>query len=181
MKIKGTVIFVSIVVVLAVVVLVFVPEIFPKPDNTENSSFQTSYISSAPEKKYTLSEMVEISDNVIVGTVIKADVDENGVLYTITVSWRDVYKGRNYATMGYAYVKGRQTLEMNKNYLFIGDTADEKYHYKEPFDNAPWVFEVNDDKILSHISNGKAEIVTDLNDISLEKIKSICKNLSSAK
>lgn len=184
LKNKGTIIFVIFVVVFLIMAVVFVPKIFPKNNNESelvSISSEALPTSSIAEVKYTLTEMISESDNVILGTVIKADVDENGTLYTLTVSWKDVYKGRNYATMGYSYVKGAQTLEMNKTYLFIGDTNEEKYHYKEPFENAPWVFSVNEDKILTHISNGDEQLVTDLSDISLEKIKSICKNLPSSK
>ena len=183
MKTKGTVIFVIIVLLLLVGAVVLVPKIFPKNNNEtlDYSSEQSSEISSFKPKIYSLEEMIINSDNVISGTVIKADVDENGVLYTLTVSWQDVLKGRNYATMGYAYVKGAQTLELNKTYLFIGDTNEEKYHYKEPFENAPWVFAVNDDKTLTHISNGDVLLVSNLSDISLENVKSICKNAVSSK
>lgn len=161
--------------------IVFVPKLFPKSDNLNSTSLQTIATSSAAPKIYTLEEMITESDNVISGTVIKADVDKNGVLYTLTVSWKDVLKGRNYATMGYAYVNGAQTLELNKSYLFIGDNNEEKYHYKEPFENAPWVFMVDDTGNLTHISNGKVDLVSDLNEITLEKVKSICKNAVSSK
>ena len=183
MKTKGTVIFVVIVLALLVTAIVFVPKMFPKNNNVPSSSsdIQTSEPSSVAPKPYTLEEMVVDSDNVVSGTVIKADVDEEGVLYTLTVSWKNVYKGRNYATMGYAYVVGEQTLELNKTYLFIGDTNEEKYHYKEPFDKAPWVFAVNDDETLTHVSNGEATLVTDLSEITIEKLKTICKNTSSSK
>lgn len=184
MKIKGTIIFAVFVVVFLVIAVIFVPKMFPKNNNESeliSTSSESLAITSVPEVKYTLTEMISESDNVVLGTVIKADVDENGVLYTLNVSWKDVYKGRNYATMGYSYVKGAQTLEMNKTYLFIGDTNEEKYHYKEPFENAPWVFAVDEDKTLTHISNGDEKLVTDLNDINLEKIKSVCKSLPSSK
>lgn len=183
MKTKGTVIFVVIVLALLVAAIVLVPKMFPKSNDVTSSStiVQTSVPSSVMPKTYTLEEMVVESDNVISGTVIKADVDENGVLYTLTVSWKDVLKGRNYATMGYAYVNGEQTLELNKTYLFIGDTNEEKYHYKEPFENAPWVFGVNDDETLTHVSNGDVTLVSDLSELTIEKLKTICKNTSSSK
>jgi len=171
-----------LLIALLIGVVVFAPEIFSenKTQSQNVTSIQTSNISSVIEKTYTLNEMISESDNVLSGTVIKADVYEEGVLYTITVSWKDVYKGRNYATMGYAYVKGLQKLELGKTYLFIGDTNDEKYHYKEPFEDAPWVFEVQEDFVV-HASNGNAEIVTDLGEITLEKVKNICKNQVSSK
>jgi len=190
LKTKATIIFVIFVLIVLVGTIFFIPKIFPKNQNeSKNStSVQTSKITevtSVLQKTYTVSEIISESDNVIVGTVIKADVDEDGVLYTITVSWKDVYKGRNYATMGYAYVKGAKSLEMNKDYLFIcdniGDTKEEKYHYKEPFENAPWVFAVNADKTLTHVSNGSTEFVTDIGGITLDKIDSICKSLNSSK
>ncbi len=183
MKIKGTVIFAIIVLILLLGAIVLVPKIFPKNSNEtlDYSSEQSSEISSFKPKIYSLEEMIIDSDNVISGTVIKADVDKNGVLYTLTVSWQDVLKGRNYATMGYAYVNGAQTLQLNKTYLFIGDTNEEKYHYKEPFENAPWVFAVNDDETLTHISNGDVSLVTNLGDISLETVNDICKNSVSSK
>lgn len=183
MKIKGTIIFVVIVLVLLVLAVVFVPKIFPKTNNESliPSEVEASGVSSVAPKVYSLEEMIIESDNVISGTVIKADVDENGILYTMTVSWKNVYKGRNYATMGYAYVNGKKTLELNKTYLFIGDTNEEKYHYKEPFAKAPWVFAINDDETLTHISNGDISLVSDLSEITVEKIKTICKNTSSGK
>lgn len=181
MKNKGTVIFVIVVLLLLIVAVVFVPRIFPKNNNLNSSKIQTFETSSEVHQIYTFEEMILQSDNVVLGTVIKADIDENGVLYTLTVSWKDVLKGRNYATMGYAYVNGAQTLELNNRYLFIGDTAEEKYHYKEPFEKAPWIFVVNDDETLTHISNGCVSLVSDLNKIKLENIKTICKNAVSSK
>ena len=166
--------------------VVLVPKIFPKNNGESSSITSVSTIvtsnetSVPPVKTYTLSEMIGESDNVLLGTVIKANVDENGVLYTLNVTWSEVYKGRNYSTMGYAYVNGDVTLEMAKTYLFIGDTNEEKYHYKEPFEKAPWVFLLEDDK-LTHTSNGDVNLVTDLDTISLEEIKIICKNQSSSK
>ena len=183
MKNKVTILVLIILICLLVGAIFIVPKIFPK-NNTESSSnvsTESLDVSSVEVKTYTLSEMITESDNVVSGTVIKADVDENGVLYTLTVSWSDVLKGRNYATMGYAYVKGAQTLELNKTYLFIGDTSDEKYHYIEPFEKAPWVFEINDDETLNHISNGDTDLVTDFSKITLEEIKNICKNQVSSK
>ena len=179
MKTKGTVIFVIIVLLILVGAIVFVPKLFPKSDNS--TSPQMIETSSVALKIYTLEEMITESDNVISGTVIKADVDESGVLYTLTVSWKDVLKGRNYATMGYAYINGAQMLELNKSYLFIGDTNEEKYHYKEPFENAPWVFAVDDNGFLTHISNGNVDLVSDLKEITLEKVKTICENAVSSK
>lgn len=180
MKTKGTIIFVVIVLVILVSAIVLVPKVFPKNDTAISTSIDNAGISSVAPKIYTLEEMISESDNVVSGTVIKADVEEDGVLYTLTVSWKDVLKGRNYATMGYAYLKGPQTLELNKKYLFIGDTNEEKYHYKEPFENAPWVFAVNDEN-FTHVSNGDMKLVSNLSEISVEKVENICKNLSSDK
>lgn len=181
MKNKGTIIFTLITLVLLILAIVLVPKMFPKNNEELTTSNNTEISTSAQPEIYTLEEMILESDNVILGTVIKADVDEKGVLYTLTVSWKDVYKGRNYATMGYAYVNGAKTLELNKNYLFIGDTNEEKYHYKEPFENAPWIFAVNEDETLTHISNGDVSLVSNLNEISIETVKTICKNASSSK
>lgn len=178
MKLKGTIIFLFIVILIVLSALVLVPKFFP----INNTSSTESILDSSDNIHiYTFEEMIQESDNAIVGTVIKADIDEEGILYTITVSWKDVYKGRNYSTMGYAYVKGAQTLEINKTYLFIGDTVGEKYHYTEPFENAPWVFAVNDDKTLTHISNGDANLVSDLNNLDLTHIKTICDSKVSSK
>ncbi len=183
MKNKVTILILVIIIILLVCAVIFVPKLFPKNNGEENieSNFQSSEISSLAPKRYTLSEMITESDNAVLGTVIKADVDENGVLYTCTVSWSDVYKGRNYATMGYAYVSGAKTLEFNKTYLFIGDTSETKYHYVEPFENAPWVFEVGENETLKHVSNGDVNLITDLSEITLEKVKNICKNQTSSK
>ena len=183
MKTKGTIIFVVIVLVVVLCAIVFVPKIFPKNNGEEVTSLstQTSDVSSVAPRIYSLEEMVAESDNFVSVTVIKADVEKNGVLYTLTVSWSDVLKCRNYATMGYAFVSGNQTLELNKTYFFIGDTNEEKYHYKEPFEKAPWVFAVNDDKTLTHVSNGDVSLVSNLSDITIEKVKNICKNMSSSK
>lgn len=179
MKNKSTVVIVVLALLLVTFAVILVPEVFPKNSGNLSQSSEPTIITSSP-KIYTLEEMINDSDNVISGTVIKADVDEKGVLYTLTVRWKDVLKGRNYATMGYAYVEGTQTLTLNETYLFIGDTNEEKYHYKEPFENAPWVFRVNEDKTLSHISNGKANLVSDLGNISLETVKTLCtKSISS--
>jgi len=181
LKAKGTIIFVVIVLALLICAIVVVPKMFPKNNQEQTTSNNTETVTSVEPKIYTLEEMILESDNVISGTVIKADVDEKGVLYTLTVSGKDVYKGRNYATMGYAYVNGAKTLELNKTYLFIGDTNEEKYHYKEPFENAPWVFAVNEDETLTHISNGDVTLVSNLNEITIENVKTICKNTSSSK
>lgn len=184
MKNKLAILFLILAILLMVGAVVLVPKIFPKKslnesNSTSITSVQTSEISSVPDKTYTLTEMINESDNVVLGNVIKADVDENGVLYTITVNWSDVYKGRNYATMGYAYVKGPQMLEFHHTYLFIGDTNEEKYHYKEPFENAPWVFSV-EGETLTNISNGDVNLIIDSDKITLEEVRNICKNQISS-
>lgn len=183
MKLKATIIFAVSVVVFLLITVLFVPKIF-KSEKENISSTITSNTNTSTESKqiktYTLKEMVELSDNVLSGTVIKADVFEEGVLYTITVSWAEVFKGRNYATMGYAYLKGPKTLQLNKTYLFIGDTGDEKYHYYEPFENAPWVFEINEDNPLIHVSNGDIKLLKVDTPLTVELIKSACKEEKSS-
>lgn len=185
MKNKVTIVILILLIFLMIGAVVLVPKIFPKNSSVEPNSTsvivsEESEVSSILEKTYTLDEVIAESDNVLLGTVIKADVDENGVLYTLTVKWSDVYKGRNYTTMGYAYVEGLQTLELNQTYLFIGDTNEEKYHYKEPFENAPWVFYI-DEETLTNISNGDVNLIVDAEKINLETVKSICKNQTSSK
>lgn len=174
MKMKSTVIFLVCVVVLAIFAFLFVPKLFDHETNETVTSSDTASVSSEVPKIYTLAEMIAESDNVVTGKVIKSDVDENGVMYTMTLTWRDVYKGRNYTSMGYAYVKGKQTLEINSTYLFIGDTGDAKYHYYEPFENAPWVFKVNDDGTLIHVSNGDISLLQNIDEMNLTNVKELC-------
>ena len=173
MKIKSTIVFCVFVLLIVISVMIFVPKFFM--DYSVSSTIQ----SSDNIKRYSVEEIVNESDNVLIGTIIKADVDGDGVLYTMTVSFKDVFKGRNYATMGYAYVKGPQNLNISKTYLFLGDTGTEKYHYYEPFEKAPWIFEIGADDLLKHCSNGDISLLLDFQDLSLSSVKDICKNVNN--
>lgn len=169
---KTTLIFAIIVLIFAAAVLIFVQVLFPKPDNktlVQSSSSQVSLTSST--QRYSLDHMIEMCDTVISGSVIKADVDGDGVLYTFEVT--KVYKGRNYTSMGYAYLYGKQTLKIGGSYLFLGVTGTEKYHYYEPFANAPWVFEISEDNALRHCSNGDTSLVSGIENIKLEQFEQI--------
>ena len=143
----------------------------------KNKSENAAPVSSAPSstssvRHYTLEETVQLADTVITGSIIKADVDSTGVLYTMNV--QKVYKGRNYTSMGYAYVLGKQTLNIGKSYLFIGNTGSEKYHYYAPFENAPWVFEVLDGNTLSAAPVGDSALISNGDAATLDQIISLC-------
>lgn len=163
-------IFTTIFVVFVLLLLVAVSFVLPKStkDVADNTS---SFIStSSAQDSVTVADLVNASDTVISGTVIKADVDATGVLYTFQVL--KVYKGRNYSSMGYAYVSGGQSLQFSKSYLFFGVTGEEKYHYYEPFDYAPWVFEITENGLIS-ASNSSTHL-EDLESVTLEKVQEMC-------
>lgn len=169
MKLKTTVIFTAAVLALAILAFVLVPRLFPK--NEEQPVSSVASVSSAPTV-YTPDEALAFCDSVVTGTVIKADVAADGVQYTLQIG--RVYKGRNYTSMGYAFVKGAQSLELAKTYLFAGVTGTEKYHYYEPFVYAPWIYLVEEQKLTAHASNGNAELVPSMSGLTLEEVKSIC-------
>lgn len=169
------------IVLTAVVLLVAVAAVslalfLPKAANSaeESSSLNSSVLPVSSEfvATKTLEEVVTAADTVITGSIIKADVKASGVLYTMNVV--KVYKGRNYTSMGYAYVNGKQTLQIGSTYLFVGKTGSEKYHYYEPFENAPWVFSVQEDGTLTPASNGNSALISDVYGATLPLISSYC-------
>lgn len=133
---------------------------------------QTSSVSSIFVQHYTLEQLVTTADSVITGTVIKADVENGGVLYTMNVE--KVYKGRNYTSMGYAYLAGKQSLTIGQSYLFVGKTGTEKYHYYEPIAGVPWVFFVQEGGGLSASCNGNVTLLDDLAAATLQQVISLC-------
>ena len=173
MKTKITIIFAVAVTILAVLAFVLVPYVFPKNEAPAPSSATSTVapISSAPTI-YTPAEALALCDAVVTGTVIKADVAAEGVEYTLQIG--RVYKGRNYTSMGYAFISGPQTLELAKTYLFAGITGNEKYHYYAPFTSAPWVYLVEEQVLTAHASNGKESLISGMSGLTLEEIKTIC-------
>lgn len=169
MKLKTTVIFAVCVLVLAFFAFLVLPKAFPIERETGESSVPAS---SEVPPTYTPQEMISRCDTVITGKVIKADVDADGTLYTFQVV--KVYLGRNYTSMGYAYLRGEQKLKTDTLYLFAGVTGTEKYHYYEPFENAPWVFAVGEDQeTLTHVSNGDPALVPGCETLTVAKAREL--------
>ncbi len=172
MKNIVTFIFAGIVLIVCILAFILVPNLFPQNENEAEVPSSSKPPVSSALTVYTVNDALELCDSVVTGTVIKADVVADGVQYTLQIG--RVYKGRNYTSMGYAFLKGKQTLELAKTYLFMGITGNEKYHYFAPFSDAPWVYLVEDGKVASHSSNGKENLVTDIIGLKLDEIKEIC-------
>lgn len=169
MKLKTTVIFAVCVLVLALCAFLVLPKVFPIEQETGESSAPAA---SEVLPTFTPQEMINQCDTVITGKVIKADIDADGTLYTFQVA--KVYLGRNYTSMGYAYLRGEQKLKTDTLYLFAGVTGTEKYHYYEPFENAPWVFAVGEDQErLTPASNGDTAIVPGCETLTVAKIREL--------
>lgn len=165
--------FIFTVIFAVIVLLIVLTTIFLLPGLSKNRlSNDSSYdFNSSAVVKVTVNDLISASDTVISGTVIKADVDADGVLYTMQVT--KVYKGRNYSSMGYVYLNGAQTLKIAKTYLFFGITGEEKYHYYEPFENAPWVYEITENGLKK--ATDSDTVLEQLQWVSLDKIYEICK------
>lgn len=162
-----TIIFVILVVALVLMVIFILP---PKKENSISSSSIKS--SSSLTTDISVNELISLCDTVVSAKVIKADISADGVLYTLQI--KTVFKGRNYTSMGYAYLKGKQTLVLAEDYLFFGATGEEKYHYFEPFENAPWVYKIRDDAVYESMILNKEYYVMDILDKKLDDIKDAC-------
>lgn len=158
---------------LLVICLVLVT-IFVLPKNNKEESVGSSLVSTSSDAilKIPVSELISVCDTVVTGNVIKADVLEDGVLYTLQIE--TVFKGRNYTSMGYAFVNGKQKLNIFDKYLFFGATHEEKYHYFEPFENAPWVYKISDNTVIELAQDIDNIKIKDLIGVTLEEIKDIC-------
>ncbi len=188
MKTKNilTVVFVVLVLALLVFIIFFLPASGGEDESLQNGSSAGSEgtettqnpsavsVEESGVTEYTAASFIENCDTVISGTVIKATQSKEGTEYTFSVS--KVYKGRNYSSMGYAYVKGEMTLKLAETYLFLGNVGEEKYHYFEPFDGAPWVFTLDENKLLLNISNGDPNYCPQLEGMDLERLKELCEN-----
>ena len=144
----------------------------PKGTQSGSSSQPVSSAPSAPAQRYSLEQLVTAADTVITGSIIKADVENGGVLYTMNV--QKVYKGRNYTSMGYAYLTGKQSLKIGQSYLFVGKTGTEEYHYFEPIAGVPWAFSVLENGALAAAGNGEQGLITDLGSATLQQVISYC-------
>lgn len=149
--------------------------IFFLPKSAQSTGSSSQPVSSAPlapVQQYSLEQLVTAADTVITGSIIKADVENGGVLYTMNV--QKVYKGRNYTSMGYAYLTGKQSLKIGQSYLFVGKTGTEKYHYFEPIAGVPWAFSVLENGALAAAGNGEQGQITDLGSATLQQVISYC-------
>ncbi len=180
-------IIVGLLLLVVILVLAFIaPKLFPKEQEIvyvtskvtiSSSDVSSPSTSSVPIAQYTLTELVSKCHSAITGQVIKIDETTDGhVTYTINII--KVYKGRNYTSLGTVFVKGDTCLELDSNYLFLANVGEgryEKYQYSEPFENAPWIFKIQEDNdVLTHSSNGDIYLLDESDSITLEKIKKIC-------
>lgn len=164
-------IFTCVFAVVVIAVALCTVFLLPKHSNQNSSSDVSSAVSSG-FSSVTFEKLTNTADTVITGTIIKADSYDNGILYTFNVN--KVYKGRNYTSMGYAYEPGKQNLTLGQQYLFIGVTGTEKYHYNACYSDVPWMFEVAEDGTLTNVSNTDTATIADFGSVKFENIVAYC-------
>ncbi len=168
-----TALFAVIAVALALVIFLGLPKaLLPQQESSSTPKPKPAF-SSKPMAVYTLKQHLALCDSVVSGKVIKADITETGTQYTLKIL--RVLKGRNYTSLGYAFVVGKPTLQSGETYLFTGITGAEKYHYYEPYDKAPWVFCVREEKMCLPPLCGEGYMVEDLSEIPLKKVEDFCR------
>lgn len=142
-----------IIVICVVLCAVFLIE----PNFVKTSSNVTSVVSN-PEA-VSFSRLIESSDSVLTANIIKSATNDENTVYTLQVE--EMLKGNNITGLGYLHVKSNVSLNIGEKILIFSNN-DQKYNYKEPFLDAPFVLRVAEGGKLSQINGVGKTVITDI-------------------
>lgn len=105
------------------------------------------------------SRLIESSNSVLTAYVIKNATSGDNTVYTLQVE--EMLKGNNITGLGYLHVKSNVSLNIGEK-IIIFSNSDQKYNYKEPFLDAPFVLRMDEGGRLSQINGVGKTIITDI-------------------
>lgn len=128
-----------------------------KPDFIFASSEIVSASSNIDAVSFT--NLIESSNSVLTATIIKSSTSGENTIYTLQVD--EMLKGKNITGLGYLHIKNNVALNIGEK-IIIFSNNDQKYNYKEPFQNAPFVLRINEEGKLKQINGIGKTIITDI-------------------
>ena len=105
------------------------------------------------------SRLIESSNSILTASVIKSSTNAENTVYTLQVE--EMLMGNNITGLGYLQVKSNVNLNIGEK-IIVFSNNDQKYHYKEPFENAPFVLKMDNGGKLSQINGVGKTIITDI-------------------
>ena len=156
-----------ILAVLFIIVCVFVSVKFLLlPDYVSDTSDVTSYVSNANAVYF--SDLIDSSNSILTATIIQTSTDGDITVYTLQIE--EMLKGKNITGIGHLHVKNNVALKIGQKYLIFSN-SDNKYNYKEPFSDAPFVLELTDGGKLNQINGIGKTIISDIQNAHIDFIR----------
>lgn len=143
-----------------------------KPDFIKNTSDIISTVSNPDAVSF--SRLIESSNSILTATVIKSSTSGDNTVYTLQVD--EMLKGNNITGLGYLHIKNNVVLNIGDS-IIVFSNNDQKYHYSEPFTDAPFVLHLSEGGKLTQINGIGKTIITDIKNGHIDFIRhSLSKN-----
>ena len=157
------IIFALVVIVVCIAISVL---FLCKPDFLKTGSDIISIVSNPDAVSFL--QLIESSNSVLIANVIKSSTDEENTIYTLQVN--EMLKGNNITGLGYLHVKNNVSLNIGEK-IIVFSNNDQKYNYKEPFLDAPFVLKMDENGKLYQINGVGKTIITDINNGHIDFIR----------